>query len=135
MNKLQKVLMAVSSAVIVRLVGKAVVLEEAVLSYLMTFFFVGAGLAGLRLFINAMIGKMKGKNIFVKIGFFAGLLSVGLPFQNWFRTEVIFAMDKAFMVPSITVLASSVVLMTIVYGIIINKVKLPQLEEEQVVSA
>lgn len=95
-----------------------------------TFFFVGAGLALLRLFINAMIEKMKGKNIFVKIGFFAALLSVEIPFQNWFRTDVLFAMDSSFIAPSIAVLVSSLVLMTIVYGVIGKYMK--KEKEEQI---
>lgn len=117
MNKTKSILMSIAGAIIIGLIGKAIFLNEEVLSYLFTFFFVGAGLAGLRLFINAMIAKMKGKPVVMKIGFFAALLSVGLPFQNWFRTEVIFSMSKAFIVPSITVLVASVVLMTIVYGL------------------
>ena len=123
MNKLSKILMAIASVIIVGLVGKAVMLDEAVTSYLVTFFFVGAGLALLRLFINAMIAKMKGKHIVVKIGFFAALLGVGIPFQSWFRTEVIFSMSKAFIVPSVSVMVASVVLMTIVYGIIGKQLK------------
>ena len=122
--------MLIASALIIGLIGKAIILDEAVTSYLFTFFFVGAGLAGLRLFINAMIGKMKGKNIFVKIGFFAALLGVGIPFQSWFRTEVIFSMSKAFIVPSITVLVASVVLMTIVYGIVGKRIQAARVQEE-----
>ncbi|WP_245987613.1 MFS transporter permease [Ureibacillus endophyticus] len=95
----------------------------------MTFFFVGAGLAMLRLFINGMIGKIKGKRLGVKIAFFIGLLSVGLPFQNWFCTEVIFAMSKTFINPSVIVMVASVVLMTIVCGVIYEKVRVPYLEE------
>lgn len=83
----------------------------------------------LRLFINGMIGKIKGKRIGVKIAFFAGLLSVGFPFQNWFRTEVNFAMSKTFIIPSVIVMVASVVLMTIVYGVIYEKFRVPYLEE------
>ena len=64
----------------------------------------GQGLAALRLFINGMIKKMKGKHIGIKIGFFAALLSVGLPFQNWFRTDVILSMSKTYIVPSVVVM-------------------------------
>ncbi|AWE08569.1 MFS transporter permease [Lysinibacillus sp. 2017] len=131
MSKLSKMLMAVASVIIVGLVGKAFILDESVKSYLVTFFFVGAGLALLRLFINAMIGKMKGKSIVVKVGFFAALLGVGVPFQSWFRTEVIFSMSKAFIVPSISVMVASVVLMTIVYGIIGKRIEAARVEELQ----
>ena len=131
MSKTKKIVMLIASAIIIGFMGKALILDEAVISYLFTFFFVGAGLAYLRLFINAMIAKMKGKHILVKIGFFAGLLGVGIPFQSWFRTEVIFSMSKAFMVPSITVLVASVVLMTIVYGIIGKRIQAARMEEIQ----
>ena len=102
MSKLSKLLMAIASMILIGFVGKAFILDEAVKGYLVTFFFVGSGLALLRLFINAMIGKMKGKHIVLKIGFFAVLLGLGIPFQSWFRTEVIFSMSKAFIVPSIS---------------------------------
>ena len=131
MSKLSKMLMAVASVIIVGLVGKAFILDESVKSYLVTFFFVGAGLALLRLFINTMIRKMKGKHIVVKVGFFAALLGVGVPFQSWFRTEVIFSMSKAFIVPSISVMVASVVLMTIVYGIIGKRIEEARVEEPQ----
>ncbi|MGE7667604.1 MFS transporter permease [Ureibacillus composti] len=130
MNKKSKMIMSIAAAIVLVMIGKAFIFDEAVKGYLVTFFFVGAGLAMLRLFINGMISKMKGKHIVVKIAFFAGLLSVGLPFQNWFRTEVIFAMSKTFIVPSVVVMVSSVVLMTIVYGVIYERVRLPYLEEK-----
>lgn len=123
--------MVVAAAILIIMIGKAFIFDEAVKDYLVTFFFVGSGLAMLRLFINWMIGKMKGKHIGVKIAFFAGLLSVGLPFQNWFRTDVIFAMSKSFMIPSIIVLVASVILMTIVYGVMKEQVYLPYVEEKQ----
>ncbi|MER1985745.1 MAG: hypothetical protein ABS948_07615 [Solibacillus sp.] len=98
----------------------------------MIFFFVGAGLAMLRLFINGMIRKMKGKHIGVKVVFFAALLSVGVPFQSWFRTDILFAMSKTFIVPSVIVMVASVVLMTVVYGAIYQRVRVPYLEEKHV---
>ena len=123
-------MMSIAAAVVFVMIGKAFILDEAVKGYLVTFFFVGAGLAMLRLFINGMISKMKGKHIGVKIIFFAGLLSVGLPFQNWFRTEVIFAMSKTFIIPSVIVMVASVVLMTVVYGVIYERIRVPYLEEK-----
>lgn len=131
MSKLSKLLMAIASIILIGFVGKAFILDEPVKGYLVTFFFVGSGLALLRLFINAMIGKMKGKHIVVKIGFFAVLLGLGIPFQSWFRTEVIFSMSKAFIVPSISVMVASVVLMTIVYGIIGKRIQAARVEKLQ----
>ena len=123
--------MSIAGAIIIAMISKAFILDEAVKGYLVTFFFVGAGLAMLRLFINGMIGKMKGKHIGVKIGFFAALLSVGVPFQSWFRTDVLFAMSKTYIVPSVIVMVASVVLMTVVYGVVYQKVRVPYLEEKQ----
>jgi hypothetical protein len=131
MSKLSKMLIAIASVIIIGLVGKAFVLDEEVKGYLVTFFFVGSGLALLRLFINAMIGKMKGKHIVVKVGFFAALLGVGIPFQSWFRTEVIFSMSKTFIVPSVSVMVASVVFMTIVYGLIGKRVQAARADELQ----
>lgn len=130
MSKTAKVMMSIATAIIIVMMSKAFILDEAVKGYLVIFFFVGAGLAALRLFINGMIRKMKGKHIGVKVVFFAALLSVGIPFQSWFRTDVLFAMSKAFIFPSITVMVASVVLMTIVYGIIYQRVNVSYLQEE-----
>lgn len=131
MSKLSKLLMAIASIILIGFLGKALILDEAVKGYLVTFFFVGSGLALLRLMINTMIGKMKGKHILVKIGFFAVLLGLGIPFQSWFRTEVIFSMSKAFIVPSISVMVASVVLMTIIYGIIGKRIQAARIEKMQ----
>lgn len=130
MSKTAKMMMSIATAIIIVMMSKAFILDEAVKGYLVIFFFVGAGLAALRLFINGMIRKMKGKHIGVKVVFFAALLSVGIPFQSWFRTDVLFAMSKAFIFPSITVMAASVVLMTIVYGVIYQRVHVSNLQEE-----
>lgn len=130
MNKKAKFMMYGTATIIFFMIGKAFILDEAVKGYLITFFIIGSGLAILRLFINGMIRKMKGKQIGVKIAFFAGLLSVGLPFQNWFRTDVLFAMSKNFIVPSVIVMVSSVVFMTVVYGVIYERVRVPYLEEK-----
>lgn len=113
MNKLSKVLMTIAIAVIVGVIGKAVVLDEAVKGDVLMFFAVGSGLALVRIAINQVIAKMKGQHLIVKIGFFATLLSVGIPFQNWFRTDVLFAINPSFIVPSITVMVASLVFMTV----------------------
>lgn len=119
-------MMYIAATIVLVMIAKAFIFDEAVKGYLITFFFVGAGLALLRLFINGMIRKMKGKNIGIKIVFFSGLLSIGLPFQNWFRTDVLLAMSKSFIV-------ASVVLMTVVYGVIYERVRVPYLEEKNAV--
>ena len=59
------------------------------------------------------------------------LLGLGIPFQSWFRTEVIFSMNKAFMIPSITVMVASVVLMTMVYGIVGKRIQAARVQEIQ----
>lgn len=133
MSKKAKVMMTIASAIIIAMISKAFILDEAVKGYLVIFFFVGAGLAALRLFINGMIRKMKGKHIGVKVVFFAVLLSVGVPFQSWFRTDVLFAMSKTFIFPSVTVMVASVVLMTVVYGVIYQRVRVPYLQEKHAV--
>lgn len=130
MSTKAKMTMSIAAAIVLVMIGKAFILDEAVKGYLVTFFFTGAGLAMLRLFINGMIRKMKGKHIGVKIVFFAGLLSVGVPFQSWFRTDVLFAMSKTFIVPSVIVMAASVVLMTVVYSVVYERVRVLYLEEE-----
>ena len=135
MSKKAKVMMSIAGAIIIAMISKAFMFDEAVKGYLVTFFFVGAGLAMLRLFINGMISKMKGKHIGVKIGFFAALLGVGVPFQSWFRTDVLFAMSKTFIVPSVIVMVSSVVLMTVVYGVVYQKIRVPYLEEKHAVQS
>lgn len=126
-------MMYIAATIVLVMIAKAFIFDEAVKGYLITFFFVGAGLALLRLFINGMIRKMKGKNIGIKIVFFSGLLSIGLPFQNWFRTDVLLAMSKSFIVPSVVVMVASVVLMTVVYGVIYERVRVPYLEEKNAV--
>ena len=70
----------------------------------------------------------------VKIAFFACLLSIGLPFQNWFRTDVLLAMSKTFIVPSVIVMVASAVLMTVVYGVVYERVRVPYLEKEKSVT-
>ena len=133
MNKKAKWMMVITGAIIIALMSKAFIFDEAVKGYLVVFFFVGAGLAALRLFINGMIKKMNGKHIGLKLGFFAALLSVGLPFQSWFRTDVILVMSKTYIIPSVVVMAASVVLMTVVYGVIYQRVRVPYLEQQEIV--
>lgn len=117
-------------AIIIVMVGKAFILDEGVKFYLVIFFGVGLGLALLRLFVNGSIKKMKGKHIGVKILFFAVLLGFGLPFQNWFRKDVIFAMSSEYILPCIIVMVASVIFMTLLYGTIFPRKRLKHLEVE-----
>jgi hypothetical protein len=54
---------------------------------------VGIGLGLLRLFVNSSIKKMKGKGWKSKVLFFGVLLGLGLPFQSWFRNNVLLTID------------------------------------------
>lgn len=130
MNKKAKIILATSLAIIIFMIGKAFLFDEAVKNYLVIFFFVGLGIAMLRLFVNGMIKKMKGKHIGVKVLFFAVLLSFGIPFQNWFRTDVLLAMSRDYLVPSIIVTVASVFFMTVLYGVIYQCKRVPYLEEK-----
>lgn len=130
MKSKTKVLLGISVAIIVFMIGKAFNFDEAVKGYLVLFFFIGLGLASLRLFVNSMIKKMKGKHIGTKVLFFAALLSVGIPFQNWFRTDVLLAMNRNFLAPCIVVTVSSVVFMTILWGVIGQRRLVAYVEQE-----
>lgn len=93
---------------------------------MLIFFFVGCGVGSLRLFVNSQIKKMKGKSIFRKILFFAVLLGIGLPFQNWFRVSVIMTMNPAYMPWNITLMVTGAVFITTFYGYLMDrKIKKP----------
>lgn len=130
MNNKAKFLLAISVAVLVFMIGKAFILDESVKIYLLIFFFVGLGLAMLRLFINGMIKKMKGKHIGIKVLFFAVLLGLGLPFQNWFRKDVLLAMSRDYLIPCIIVTVASLIFMTVVYGILYQRKRVPYLDKK-----
>lgn len=55
---------------------------------------------------------MKGKSIGIKILFFAVLLGIGLPFQTWFRTNILFSMDSDILPRSIAMLILGVLCLT-----------------------
>lgn len=103
------------------LISKALILNEAIKLFLVIFFFVGCAVGSLRLFVNSQIKKMKGKSLFRKILFFAILLSIGLPFQNWFRVNVIMTMDRAFMPWNIAIMVTGAVFLTTFYGFLKDK--------------
>ncbi|MER2028695.1 MAG: MFS transporter permease [Solibacillus sp.] len=97
--------------------------------YLVIFSFVGLGLAMLRLFINGMFKKVKGKPVGLKLLFFAVLLGCGIPFQNWFRTDILLSMNREYLVPCIIVTVASVFFMTVLSGVIFHRKRAPKLEE------
>lgn len=106
---------------------KAFILDEEVKVFLLIFFAVGLGLALLRLFVNGAIKKMKGKDWKVKVLFFAVLLGFGLPFQSWFRNEVLFSMDRAYLVSSIIIMILGVLFMTTFFGYMMRKMNAKKL--------
>ena len=71
------------------------------------------------------------KSLARKITFFAILLGIGLPFQNWFRVNVLFSMERSYLPWTISMMVCGAVFMTIFYGFI--KDKLAKKEEEEVV--
>lgn len=93
-------------------VSKAFILNEGVKVFLLIFFIVGCGLALLRLFVNNSIKKLKGKGWKRKVLFFAVLLGVGLPFQTWFRTKVLFSMSSEYLPGCIFMLLIGIIFMT-----------------------
>lgn len=129
MNNKAKILITLSLTVILFMIGKAFILDESVKFYLVIFFFVGLGLAMLRLFINGMMKKMRGKHIGIKILFFAVLLGFGIPFQNWFRKDVLLAMSRDYLIPCIIVTVASVIFMTVLYGILYQRKRVPYLDK------
>lgn len=115
------VLMVSAFLIALGIIGKAVILNEDIKLVLLIFFIVGFGLALLRLFVNNSIKKMKGKGWKVKVLFFGVLLGVGLPFQSWFRNEVLLSMNPDYLPRSIIILVSGVISMTILFSLIKDK--------------
>ena len=114
--KKKMAVMGIALLVALFMLGKAFLLNEEIKMFLLIFFGIGFGLALLRLFVNNSIKKMKGKDWRVKVLFFAVLLGFGLPFQSWFRTEVLFKMDSAYLAGSVAMLVLGMVFMTLFYG-------------------
>ena len=113
------------------LICKAFILNENIKVFLVIFFGVGCAVGLLRLFVNYNIKKMKGKSLARKIIFFAILLGIGLPFQNWFRVNVLFSMERSYLPWTISMMVCGAIFITIFYGFI--KDKLAKKEEEEVV--
>lgn len=110
------------------LVIAALVTKDDIVTYLIIFFGIGLALALLRIFVNNSIKKMKGKSIWTKLLFFAVLLGFGLPFQNWFRKDVIFAMDSDYIVRCIIITVMGIIFMTFLFGMLFNKKSQPAVE-------
>lgn len=113
--------MIITSFIAVGMLSKTFILDEDIKMFLLIFFLIGAGLGLLRLFVNSSIKKMKGKDWKVKVLFFAVLLGLGLPFQSWFRNEVLFKMDSAYLTGSIIIMIVGVLFMTTFFGYATNK--------------
>ncbi|QEY22355.1 MULTISPECIES: MFS transporter permease [unclassified Psychrobacillus] len=127
MNK-KYIFMFGSLIITIGLILAAVITNDDIVSYLMIFFCVGLGLALLRLLVNSAIKKMKGKSIWTKLLFFAVLLGFGLPFQNWFRKDVIFAMDSDYILRCIVITVMGVIFMTFLFGMLLAKKRQTQVE-------
>ncbi|MGE7979731.1 MFS transporter permease [Psychrobacillus sp. NPDC093200] len=117
-----------SLIITIGLILAAVITNDDIVSYLMIFFCVGLGLALLRLLVNSAIKKMKRKSIWTKLLFFAVLLGFGLPFQNWFRKDVIFAMDSDYILRCIVITVMGVIFMTFLFGMLLAKKRQTQVE-------
>ena len=131
LNNVRKsdILMILSFLIAVGMIMKAYILNDEVKVFLLVFFAVGLGLALLRLFVNGAIKKMKGKDWRVKVLFFAVLLGFGLPFQSWFRKEVLFSMDRAYLVSSIIIMVLGILFMTMFFGYMKRKINTKKLIE------
>lgn len=114
--------MGVSFLIAVGMISKAFILNEEAKIFLLIFFAVGLGLALLRLFVNSSIKKMKGKGWKSKVLFFTVLLGLGLPFQAWFRNNVLLSLDSAYLMSSIIIMIVGMLFMTTFFGYLTNKV-------------
>ena len=121
MNK-TNMIMSGTLLIAVGIIAKAFILNEDAKVFLLIFFAVGAGLALLRLFVNSSIKKMKGKGWKSKVLFFSVLLSLGLPFQSWFRNNVLFSIDSAYLMSSIIIMVVGLLFMTTCFRYITNKI-------------
>ena len=113
--------MGVSFLIAVGMISKAFILNEEAKIFLLIFFAVGLGLALLRMFVNSSIKKMKGKGWKSKVLFFTVLLGLGLPFQSWFRNNVLLSVDSAYLLSSIIMMIVGMLFMTTFFGYLTNK--------------
>lgn len=112
-------------------VSRAFILNESIKVFLLIFFIVGCGLGLLRLFINNSIKKLNGKSWKSKVLLFTILLGVGLPFQTWFRTKVLFSMNSEYLPGCIFMLVTGVIFMTTFSGFIKNMKTKSQIDESK----
>lgn len=112
-------------------VSRAFILNESIKVFLLIFFIVGCGLGLLRLFINNSIKKLKGKSWKSKVLLFTILLGVGLPFQTWFRTKVLFSMNSEYLPGCIFMLVTGVIFMTTFSGFIKDMKTKSQIDESK----
>lgn len=131
--KKSTIVMWIMLLIAVVMLSKAFILNEDIKMFLLIFFGIGSTLAFLRLFVNNSIKKMKGKDWKVKVLFFAVLLGFGLPFQSWFRNEVLFSMDSAYLAGSISMLVVGMVFMTLFVGYIKNKLQVKVAGKQRIV--
>lgn len=80
--KKSTIFLTIAAAILVVLIGKAFIFNDAVKFYLLIFVAVGLGLALLRLGVNGAIKKMRSKHIGFKILFFK-IDSVRMLFSQW----------------------------------------------------
>lgn len=125
--KRSNVIMIVTILIALGIISKAFILNEDIKMFLVIFFAIGIGLGLLRLFVNSSVKKMKGKDWKIKVLFFGVLLGFGLPFQAWFRKEVLFSMDSAYLMGSITILVLGIIFMSTFFGFIMNRLQLKQM--------
>jgi len=109
-------------------ISKSFILNEDIKLFLLVFFIVGSGLGLLRIFVNNSIKKMKGKGWKSKVLFFTILLGVGLPFQTWFRTKVLFSMNSEYLPGSIFIMVTGIIFMTTFFSFIKDSMDKSKLE-------
>lgn len=119
--KKEFILLVFSFLLSLTLVIQALIAGSEARIFLPVFFVVGTGLGLLRIVVNNSIKKMKGKSFIVKFAFFAVLLGIGIPFQSWFRVNVLFAMDSAILPRSIGILVLGVSFLTFLFSFLKKK--------------
>lgn len=127
--KKSNMIMMITFLIAVGMIAKAFILNEAVKVFLLIFFAVGTGLGLLRLFVNSSIKKMKGKGWKTKVLFFSVLLGLGLPFQSWFRNDVLLSMNPSYLTSSLIIMVVGVLFMTTFFGYITKKINVRSISE------
>ncbi|WP_414048970.1 hypothetical protein [Macrococcus animalis] len=110
MKKISHILFSI---IAVTVLGYALITNHPGKTIMLIFFALGFCLAFLRLFVNNSIKKMKGKHIGIKLLFFSTLLGIGLPIQNWFRTNILFKIEQDYLTYCIILLVSGMIVTTL----------------------